>query len=75
MNELELKGNTWCRNTVVGGIELFVDRRPANEVAQELEQSGWRWSNSTQSWYHRDTPDNVEFARGLCTQLRRAKPR
>ena len=75
MREPELEGNMWCRNTVVGGIELFLERRPASDVARELERSGWRWSNSTQSWYHRDTASNVEFARDLCTQLRRAKPR
>ena len=65
----------WRRNTIVGGLEIKVARRPGSETDLALEQSGWRWSNSIESWYHRDTPDNVEFARGFCARLRTSKPR
>ena len=65
----------WRRNTIVGGLEIKVARRPGSETDLALEQSGWRWSNSIESWYHRDTPDNVEFARDFCAQARARKPR
>ena len=54
---------------------IKVARRPGSDIDQTLERCGWRWSNSIESWYHRDTPDNVEFARGFCAKLRSAKPR
>ena len=75
MNDQEGDDPMWRRNTIVGGLEINVERRPGSAIDQALERSGWRWSNSIESWYHRDTPDNVEFARGFCAKLRSARPR
>jgi hypothetical protein len=75
MNDSDDEDLTWRRNTIVGGLEIKVARRPGSDIDQTLERCGWRWSNSIESWYHRDTPDNVEFARGFCAKLRSAKPR
>jgi hypothetical protein len=75
MNDSDDEDLIWRRNTIVGGLEIKVARRPGSDIDQTLERCGWRWSNSIESWYHRDTPDNVEFARGFCAKLRSAKPR
>jgi hypothetical protein len=75
MNDSDDEDPLWRRNTIVGGLEIKVARRPGSDIDQTLERCGWRWSNSIESWYHRDTPDNVEFARGFCAKLRSAKPR
>ena len=75
MDELEREDIGWSTNSVVGGIEIFTKGLGASPSTRELEQLGWRWSNSTQSWYHRDTPENAQFARRFCDELRRTKPR
>jgi hypothetical protein len=75
MKDAELARACWRRNTVVGGLELVVAHRPGSDLDERLEHSGWRWSRSIQSWYHRDTPEAVEFARDLCASLRRSRPR
>ena len=75
MKEAQEADAIWQRNTIVGGLEIKVDHRPGSDIDQTLERSGWRWSPSIESWYHRDTPDNVEFARGFCAQLRARRPR
>ena len=75
MEDALLADAFWRRNTIVGGLEINVARRPGSEIDRRLEQSGWRWSPSIESWYHPDTPDAVEFARDFCARLRSAKPR
>jgi hypothetical protein len=72
MDELNRPADSWARNEVVGGLEIFTDE-PV--FADELQRSGWRWSKSTQSWYHRDTFENVQFANQFCQKIRREKPR
>lgn len=65
----------WRRNTIVGGLEISVASPGGSELDQKLEQSGWRWSRSIESWFHPDTPDAVEFAREFCARVRSARPR
>lgn len=75
MRDTSLADAFWRRNTIVGGLEIAVAHRPGSEIDQKLEQSGWRWSKSIESWYHRDTPEAVEFARDFCARLRSVRPR
>jgi len=72
MDDTDHLKDSWTRNEVVGGLEIFADE-PI--FADELQRSGWRWSKSTQSWYHRDTPENVQFANRFCEKIRRTRPR
>lgn len=75
MNDALLADAFWRRNTIVGGLEIAIAHRPGSDLDQTLERSGWRWSQSIESWYHPDTPDAVEFARDFCARLRHARPR
>ena len=74
MAEREMFEAGWDKHPVVGGIEIFVGEQADDRAARELACRGWRWSKSTQSWYHRDTPEAEEFAHQFCDELR-PKPR
>jgi hypothetical protein len=75
MNNVSRVDASWRRNTIVGGLEISVAHRPGGDLDQALEQSGWRWSRSIESWFHPDTPDAVEFAQEFCARVRSARPR
>lgn len=75
MNAIETTDILWSRNPVVGGIEIEAAPNLAELCVEDLKQAGWRWSESNQSWYNRDTPQNEEFAQRFCDRLAHRKPR
>ena len=55
----------WSRNEIVGGLEIRLP--PGRHDAESLlKEAGWRWSDAADAWYHRDTPENEQFARQIC---------
>jgi hypothetical protein len=75
MEERDTPEIGWDRHPVVGGIEIFLDDKADEAAKHQLLARGWRWSNSTRSWYNRDTPENAQFAGRFCDKFRPQKPR
>ena len=56
------EGITVSKNTEKAGIEIRFADKPAAEVLNNLKSHGWRWTRFNSCWYHKDTPENWEFA-------------
>lgn len=55
-------GITVSKNTEKAGIEIRFDSKPDAAVLTSLKSHGWRWTRFNSCWYHKDTPENWEFA-------------
>ena len=52
-------------NKEQNGLELIFPEKPAYSLIEKMKAAGWRWHRHNQYWYHRDTPENREFAAGI----------
>jgi hypothetical protein len=53
---------TLTENPEKNGIELRFAARPSDETLTILKANKWYWSRRRMCWYHKNTPENREFA-------------
>lgn len=53
-------------NSTRHGIEIYFEKRPKEEVLDELRKKGWRWQHQKQCWYTRVTTESLFLAMSLC---------
>jgi hypothetical protein len=58
-------------NEAKNGLQLHFPDKPSEEIRAEMKAVGWRWSFRNACWYHRDTPENRDFAEQFVARLNR----
>lgn len=53
---------TLTENERKDGLEIRFATRPADDILTTLKAHGWYWSRRRMCWYHKNTPENREFA-------------
>ena len=52
-------------NNEKNGIEIRFDKKPAQEVIDELKANKFRWSTKQKMWYAKQTEERIEFAKSI----------
>jgi hypothetical protein len=58
-------GVTVRQNEEKDGVEIRFPGKPAAEVLSGLKARGWRWSRFAKCWYHRRSPEALDYASQL----------
>ena len=53
---------TLSENHAKNGIQIHFPSKPDEAVRAEMKAAGWRWSFHNSCWYHRNTPENKQWA-------------
>jgi len=56
-------------NEAKNGLQLHFPSKPSEEIRSQLKAVGWRWSFRNGCWYHRDTPENRDFAEAFVARV------
>ena len=56
-------------NEEKNGIEIKFDKKPSQEMLENLKLNGFRWSKYKKIWYAKDTEECREFIKGLSTDI------
>lgn len=64
--EKKEKPATWARNEELHGIEITFKEKPEKAVRDMLKSVGFRWHNTKQLWYAKETEARVKVAEMVC---------
>jgi hypothetical protein len=62
-------GTTWRLNEAKGGVEIMFEAKPSAEVLDQLKGAGFRWSHFAKLWWAKQSPERIELAKALSTQV------
>jgi hypothetical protein len=73
-DHLKVSVVTLTENEAKNGLQLHFPSKPDEAVRTELKASGWRWSFYNACWYHRNTPENRQWAEQFIARRQVAAP-
>lgn len=59
----------YLKNREKNGIEIYFGSKPEDAVIDDLKLNHWRWFPSKNCWYKKDTPENEQFAKKICSKV------
>jgi hypothetical protein len=63
---------TLTLNKERGLVELRFPGKPDDDTRSEMKSVGWRWYGPAGCWYHKNTPENLDWAEAFVVRQRSA---